>query len=114
MNAITSIYLDVVRQGPVKQRITAKQGDVGTRYITVSLTANGKMLTIPQDVKDVSGKIPKDNEFITAPIIFEAEDILVTLEREDTVVLALKMSELRSVNGVVFGKLGIKEDEHEE
>ncbi len=63
---------------------------------------------------DVSGKIPKDNEFITAPIIFEAEDILVTLEREDTVVLALKMSELRSVNGVVFGKLGIKEDENEE
>lgn len=44
------ITVDVVREGPARQRIMAKQGDCGTRYILVSLTACGKPIDIPENV----------------------------------------------------------------
>lgn len=44
------ITLDVYENMPKQQYITAKQGDSGTRYILVSLTACGKPIDIPDNV----------------------------------------------------------------
>lgn len=44
------ITLDVYENMPKQQYITAKQGDCGTRYILVSLTACGKPIDIPDNV----------------------------------------------------------------
>lgn len=60
------------------------------------------------DGTDISGSVAKGEAFVTAPVIFDSDDVSVTFEREGTVVLTAKLVKVREVGGVVLGKLRVE------
>ena len=62
---------------------------------------------------DLSGAIAKGENFVTAPVIFDNEDIVVSFERNDETVLSTRLVKLNEVGKIKYGKLvpEVEEDE---
>lgn len=62
---------------------------------------------------DLGGAIAKGEPFVTAPVIFDNEDIVVELERKNSVVMSVRLVKLNEVGKIKYGKLipEVEEDE---
>ena len=63
MKACVPMELDVCSSMPVRKYITAKQGDDGTRFVLVSLTAAGVPIAIPDGTIAIMNCAKPDNTY---------------------------------------------------
>lgn len=122
MRVESLIIIDTVREGPC-HCITAKQGDSGTRYILVSLTACGKPIDIPDNVdlilncskpdgtytetegKLVDGKIEFELTEQTLAVIGDVRAEVQVLSVEDNKILTSAEFAIRVLPGVISDEL---------